>query len=150
MCKQVVQGIYIAAIRMVEKLLITYWLLVIIKWSHVDVMRPSLSLGVQESDGLGEELLLSLSVLPSGYGSAYQMAAEWKDSYWGGSSPWWFWQLCFCCFWGRCPACSEGRADPEMRSAKRTTLCRTLQSWLELFPYHIEMHWVNTLSMVPE
>ncbi len=46
MFKQVVQGIYIAAIRMVEKLFITYWLLVIIKWSHVDVMRPSLSLGV--------------------------------------------------------------------------------------------------------
>ncbi len=25
--------------------------------------------------------------------------------------------------------CREGRADPEMRSAKRTTLCRALQSW---------------------
>ncbi len=36
-------------------------------------------------------------------------------------------------------SCREGRADPEMRSAKRTTLCRALQSWLELFPYHTEM-----------
>ncbi len=33
-------------------------------------------------------------------------------------------------------SCREGRADPEIRSAKRTTLCKALQSWLELFPYH--------------
>ncbi len=32
---------------------------------------------------------------------------------------------------------AEGRADPEIRSAKRTTLCKALQSWLELFPYHM-------------
>ncbi len=44
----------------------------------------------------------------------------------------------------------RGRADPEMRSAKRTILCRALQSWFEELPYHTEMHWVNTLSMVPE
>ncbi len=31
-----------------------------------------------------------------------------------------------------------------MCSAKRTTLCRAFQSWLELFPYHNEMHWVHT------
>ncbi len=30
-------------------------------------------------------------------------------------------------------SCREGRADPEIRSAKRTTLCKALQSWLELF-----------------
>ncbi len=47
-------------------------------------------------------------------------------------------------------SCREGRADPEMRTAKRTTLCRALQSWLEPFPYHTEMHWVSTLSMAPE
>ncbi len=41
--------------------------------------------------------------------------------------------------------CREGRADPEMRSAKRTTLCRALQSWFVALPYHTEMHWVNTL-----
>ncbi len=34
----------------------------------------------------------------------------------------------------------EGRADPEMRLAKRTTLCRALQSWFEELPYHTEMH----------
>ncbi len=45
MCKQAVQGIYIAGIRMVEnnEYLTDYSL--IIKWSHVDVMRLSLSLG---------------------------------------------------------------------------------------------------------
>ncbi len=42
------------------------------------------------------------------------------------------------------------RADPEMRSAKCTTLCRALPYWLEPFPYHTEIHWVNTLSMAPE
>ncbi len=36
--------------------------------------------------------------------------------------------------------CREGRADPEMHSAKRTTLCRALQSWFEALPYHTEMH----------
>ncbi len=42
--------------------------------------------------------------LPSGCGSAYQMAAEWIDSFQGDLSPWWFWQLCFCSVWCRCPA----------------------------------------------
>ncbi len=37
-------------------------------------------------------------------------------------------------------SCREGRADPEMRSAKRTTLCGALQSWFEELPYHTEMH----------
>ncbi len=41
-------------------------------------------------------------------------------------------------------SCREGRADPEMRSAKRTTLCRALQSWFVALLYHTEMHWVNT------
>ncbi len=36
-------------------------------------------------------------------------------------------------------SCREGRADPEIRSAKRTTLCKALQSWLELFPYHTDV-----------
>ncbi len=39
--------------------------------------------------------------------------------------------------------CREGRADPEMRSAKRTTLCRALQSWFVALLYHTEMHWVS-------
>ncbi len=32
------------------------------------------------------------------------MAAEWIDSFQGDLSLWWFWQLCFCSVWGRCPA----------------------------------------------
>ncbi len=40
-CKQVVQDIYIAAILMMRIMNI----LLIIKLSHVDVIRPSLSLG---------------------------------------------------------------------------------------------------------
>ncbi len=35
----------------------------------------------------------------------------------------------------------EGRADPEIRSAKRTTLCRALQSWFEELPYHTESQY---------
>ncbi len=49
-----------------------------------------------------KKLLLSLSVLPSCSGSAYQMVAKWRDSYKGDLSPWWFWQLYFCSIW--CPA----------------------------------------------
>ncbi len=47
-------------------------------------------------------------------------------------------------------SCRDGRADPEMRSTKHTTLCRALQSWFVAFPCHNEMHCVNTLSMAPE
>ncbi len=32
------------------------------------------------------------------------MAVKWRDRYKGDLSPWWFWQLCFCSVWGRCPA----------------------------------------------
>ncbi len=35
----------------------------------------------------------------------------------------------------------EGRADPEMRSAKRTTLCRALQSWFVALLYHTESQY---------
>ncbi len=53
--------------------------------------------------------------LPSGSGSAYQMAAEWIDSFQGDLSPWWFWQLCFCSVWCRCPA---ERGEPTQRYAQ--------------------------------
>ncbi len=53
--------------------------------------------------------------MPSGSGSAYQMAARWKDSYQGDLSPWWFWQLCFCSVWGRCPA---ERGEQTLRCAQ--------------------------------
>ncbi len=39
----------------------------------------------------------------------------------------------------RCPA-ERGEVDPEMRSAKRTTLCSALQSWFVALLYHTEMH----------
>ncbi len=45
MCKPVVRGIYIAAIQMIENNEYLTDYLVIIKWSHFDVMRLSLSLG---------------------------------------------------------------------------------------------------------
>ncbi len=53
--------------------------------------------------------------LPSGSGSAYQTAAEWIDSFQGDLSPWWFWQLCFCSVWCRCPA---ERGEPTQRYAQ--------------------------------
>ncbi len=70
---------------------------------------------VQESDGLGEETTPKSLSLPSGSGSAYQMAAKWKDSYQGDLSLWWFWQLCFCSVWGRCPA---ERGEQTLRCAQ--------------------------------
>ncbi len=77
--------------------------------------------------------------LPSGYGSAYQMAAEWIDSFQGELSPWWFWQLCFCSVWGRCPA--ERGADPEMRSANAQLSARPCNLGWSCF----QPHW-DTLS----
>ncbi len=49
----------------------------------------------------------------------------------------------------RSMSCREGRAEPEMRSAKRTTLCRALQSCFVALLYHTEMHWVSTLFYGP-
>ncbi len=43
------------------------------------------------------------------------MAAEWIDSFQGDLSPWWFWQLCFCSVWCRCPA---ERGEPTQRYAQ--------------------------------
>lgn len=36
--------------------------------------------------------------------------------------------------------CREAKPDPEMLSAKRSTFCSDLRSWIEQFLYHIEMH----------
>ncbi len=44
-------------------------------------------------------------------------------------------------------SCREGRAGPEMRSAKRTTLCRALQSWFVALLYHTEMHFYSHNSL---
>ncbi len=70
----------------------------IIKWSHVDVKRLSLSLVAWWPWGRNSSWVSQF--LPSSCGSAYQMAAEWIDSFQGDLSPWWFWQLCFCSVWG--------------------------------------------------
>ncbi len=43
------------------------------------------------------------------------MAVKRKDGYQGGLSPWWFWQLCFCSVWGRCPA---ERGEQTLRCAQ--------------------------------
>ncbi len=43
------------------------------------------------------------------------MAAEWRDSFQGDLSPWWFWQLYFYSVWGRCPA---ERGEPTQRYAQ--------------------------------
>ncbi len=37
-------------------------------------------------------------------------------------------------------SCREGRADPEMRSAKSTTVCRALQSWFVALLYNIYIY----------
>ncbi len=147
MCKRNVQTgctgyVHIAAMRMMEN---DGCFLQFIKLSPVDVMR--LSLGAWWPEGRSSSSVSQF--LPSCSWSACQMAAEWKDGYRGDLSPWLFLQLCFCSVWGRCPA-ERGGQDPEMCSAKRTTLCRALQSWFVALLYHTEMHWVNKLSMAPE
>ncbi len=45
-------------------------------------------------------------------------------------------------------SCGEGRADPEMRSAKRITLCRALQSWLEALPYHTTLRCTESVDFL--
>ncbi len=77
-------------------------ILLIIKWSDVDVMRLSLCLGAWWPGG-GSSSSVS-QFLPSCSGSACQMAVKWRDGYRGDLSPWLFWPLCFCSVWGRCPA----------------------------------------------
>ncbi len=92
----------------------------------------------------GKKLLLSLSVfairqrkrLPDGSRVKRQLPGMiWVFG--------WFLQLCFCSVWGRCPAERESRPwDATQLSAQLSA--RLLQSWLELFPYHTEIHWDNT------
>ncbi len=104
--------IYIAAIR--------WWrimnILLIIKWSHVDVMRLSLSL---RAWWLGEEAPpKSLSFCHH----APEALTRWQqnvDSYRGDLCPWWFWQLCFCSVWGRFPA----EISPQLSTQLSAGLC---------------------------
>ncbi len=113
MCKRDVQTgctgyVHIAAMRMMEN---NECFLQFIKLSPVDVMR--LSLGAWWPEGRSSSSISQF--LPSCSWSACQMAAEWKDGYRGDLSPWWFWQLCFCSVWGRCPA---ERGEPTQRCAQ--------------------------------
>ncbi len=88
-------------------------ILLIIKWSHVDVIRPSLSLGAWWPEGRSSSSVSQF--LPSCSWSACQMAVKWRDRYRGDLSPWWFQQLCFCSVWGRCPA---ERGEQTLRCAQ--------------------------------
>ncbi len=75
---------------------------------------------VKESDGLGEE------APPKSLSFCHQAAealTRWQQSektvftLWklGDLSPRWFWQLCFCSAWGRCPA---ERGEQTLRCAQ--------------------------------
>ncbi len=76
-------------------------------------MRLSLSVGAWWPEGRSSSSVSQF--LPSCYGSACQMAVERKDGFQGDLSPWWFWQLCFCSVWGRCPA---ERGEQTLRCAQ--------------------------------
>ncbi len=87
------------------------WLVI---WSKSDVVtRLSLNSGAWWPWGRSSSWVSQF--LPSGCGSAYQMAAEWIDSFQGDLSPWWFCQLCLCIVWCRCPA---ERGEPTQRYAQ--------------------------------
>ncbi len=86
-----------------------------IKLSHVNVMRPSLSLSLGAWWPEGRSSSSVSQFLPSCSWSACQMAVKWKDGYRGDLSPWWFLQLCFCSVWGRCPA---ERGEQTLRCAQ--------------------------------
>ncbi len=64
------------------------------------------------------------------------MAVKWRDGYQGDLSLWWFWQLCFCSIWGRCPA---ERGEQSLRCAKLSA-----QLSVELFS-PIWSHYQTTL-----
>ncbi len=84
-----------------------------IKLRHVNVMRPSLSLGAWWPEGRSSSSVSQF--LPSCYGSACQMAEKWRDGYRGDLSPCWLLQFCFCSVWGRCPA---ERGEQTLRCAQ--------------------------------
>ncbi len=90
----------------------------------------------------GKKLLLSLSVfLPSCSGSAYQMAVNWRDGYQGDLSPWWFWQLCFCSVWGRCPA---ERGEQTLRCAQLSAQVHFLWPLNRKFSGLLVRPWISS------
>ncbi len=97
---------------------------------------------VKESDGLGEETPPESQFLPSGCGSAYQMAAEWKDSYQDDLSLWWFWQLCFCSVWGRCPA---ERGEQTQRYAQLSAQLSARPCSLDWSCFHTTLRYTESI-----
>ncbi len=89
-------------------------------WSHVDVMRPSLSLWAWWPEGRSSSSVSQF--LPSCSWSPCQMAVKWKDGYRGDLSPWWFLQLCFYSVWSRWPA----------ERGEQTLRCAQLSAWLSV------------------
>ncbi len=85
----------------------------LIKWSHVDVMRLSLSLGSWRPEGRSSSEVSQF--LPLCSWSACQMEVKWRDGYLGDLCSWLFYQLCFCSVRGRCPA---ERGEPTLRCAQ--------------------------------
>ncbi len=119
MCKRNVQTgctgfIQIAAMRMMK----IENVLQFIKLRHVNVIRPSLSLSLGAWWPEGRSSSSVSQFLPSCSWSACQMAVKWRDGYRGELSLWWFWQLCFCSVWGRCP---PERGEQILRCAQLST-----------------------------
>ncbi len=54
------------------------------------------------------------------------MAVKWKDGYRGDLNLWWFYQLCFCSVWGRCPA----------ERGEQTLICAQLSAQLRIVRYN--------------
>ncbi len=106
-CANRLYRLYIAAVWMIVNIL------QFIKLSLVNIIWPSLCLGAWWPEGRSSSSVSQF--LPSWSTSACQMAANWKDSYRGDLSSWWFYQLCFCSVWGRCPA---ERGEQTLRCAQ--------------------------------
>ncbi len=83
--------------------------------------------------------------LPSGCGSAYQMAAEWIDSFQGDLSPWWFWQLCFCSVWGRCPA---ERGEQTQRYAQLSAQLSARPCNLDWSCFHTTLRYTESIHFL--
>ncbi len=120
-----------------------YWLWVINKWSHDDVKRLSLSSGAWWPGGRSSSWVSQF--LPSGSRSAYQMAAKWKDSYQGDLSPWWFWQLCFCSVWGRCPA---ERGEQTLRYAQLSAQLSARLCSLDWSCFHTTLRYTESIHFL--
>ncbi len=73
------------------------------------------------------------------------MAAKWKDSYQGDLSPWWFWQLCFCSVWGRCPA---ERREQTLRSAQLSAQLSARPCSLDWSCFHTTLRCTESIHFL--